>query len=224
MGRLRNALEIYALDNESPAEILTHLNTHFSVLESADMATVGLLIYDPRTRRRLASAGHLPPVVREPDGRVHFLDPARGMPVCASPRATYAETEVAITPGATVLLYTDGLIERRTEHLDQGFERLRDAVLDAPDGVEELAEHVIDRLTCDQPATDDVALLVVHFEGSRSDLSVHLSASPRELAALRRTLTEWAARAGAGADQCDRLVLAVNEATANAVEHAVRAG
>ncbi len=225
MGRLRNALEIYALDNESPAQILAHLNTHFSVLESADMATVGLLIYDPRRQRaRLASAGHLPPVVREPDGRVHFLDPARGMPVCASPRATYTDTEVAIEPGSTLLLYTDGLIERRYEHLDEGFERLRAAVSDAPAGVEELAEHVIQRLSEARPPTDDVALLVVHFDPSRSDFSLHLTAAPRELAALRRTLIQWAERAGASAEQCDKLVLAVNEATANAVEHAYAPG
>ncbi|MCU1430402.1 MAG: multi-sensor signal transduction histidine kinase [Actinomycetia bacterium] len=225
MGRLRNALEIYAVDNASPADILTNLNRHFCSFADADMATIGLLVYEPRTRRaRLASAGHLPPLLREPDGHVHYLDPARGMPVCASPRAIYEETEVLITAGATLLLYTDGLVERRHEPLDDGFERLAVALRDGPDTVEALADHVIEKLSASSPPTDDVALLVVRFEAELTEFSMRLDAFPRELARLRRGIGEWAARAGASVDECDAIVLAVNEAAANAVEHAYGPG
>jgi GAF domain-containing protein/anti-sigma regulatory factor (Ser/Thr protein kinase) len=225
MGRLRNALEIYALDRDSPAEILDNLNRHFSALSDADMATVGVLVHDPRTNRlRYATAGHPPPLVRDPDGSVYFLDAPRGMPVCASPRATYDEFEVTMMPGTTLVLYTDGLVERRHEPLDEGLGRLADAVAAAPSDVEDLADHVIDTLVARADSADDVALLVVAFDGDLADLSMRIGTRPRELARLRHAVVTWLGRAGASGDACDEIVLAVNEAAANAIEHAYGPG
>jgi PAS domain S-box-containing protein len=224
MGRLRNALEIYAVAQQSPAAMLDNLNRHFSGLPDADMATVGVLVYEPASGVvQFATAGHPPPLVREADGSVHYLDPPRGMPVCASPRAQYEQTEVVLEAGTTLLLYTDGLIERRQESLDVGLDRLAAAVADAPEDVEALADHVISRLVSRDESTDDVALLVVRFE-TVDEFSMGLGANPRELATLRRAIAEWATRAGASAETCEDVVLAVNEAVANAMEHAYGPG
>jgi PAS domain S-box-containing protein len=224
MGRLRNTLEIYAVAQQSPATMLDNLNRHFSGFPDADMATVGVLVYDPMTSVvQFATAGHPPPLVREADGTVRYLDPPRGMPVCASPRAQYEETETVLPPGATLLLYTDGLIERRQESLDVGLDRLAQVVAGAPTDVEALADHVIAHLVSRAESTDDVALLVVHFEPV-DDFSMALGANPRELATLRRAIADWAMRAGASAETCEDLVLAVNEAVANAMEHAYGPG
>jgi anti-sigma regulatory factor (Ser/Thr protein kinase) len=224
MGRLRNALELYAVDEQSPAVMLANLNRHFSALPDADMATVGVLVYEPNTGEvRFASAGHPPPLVREADGSVRYLEAPRGMPVCASPRALYDETVTVLRPGATLLLYTDGLVERRRESLDAGLARLADAVAGAPDDVELLADHVIDRQLSGQESTDDVALLVVHLDVV-DEFSMLLGANPRELALLRRAIGDWAMRAGATLDIREDVVLAVNEAVANAMEHAYGPG
>jgi PAS domain S-box-containing protein len=224
MGRLRNTLEIYAVAQQSPAAMLDNLNRHFSGFPDADMATVGVLVYDPTTGAvQFATAGHPPPLLRDAGGSVRYLDPPRGMPVCASPRAQYEETTTVIEPGATLLLYTDGLIERRQESLDAGLERLARVVHDGPTDVEALADHVIDHLVSRQETTDDVALLVVRFEPV-AEFSMGLGANPRELATLRRAIADWATRAGASAEICEDVVLAVNEAVANAMEHAYSPG
>jgi len=225
MGRLRSALEIYAVDHHSPADMLANLNRHFSAFADADMATVGVLVYEPERRRvRFATAGHPPPLLRHADGSVHFLEPPRGMPICASPRAQYEETETRLPPGSTLLLYTDGLVERRQESLDDGFDRLCDAVASAPVDVEALADHVIDRLVSPGESTDDIALLVVRFDAALEDFRMDLGANPRELARLRRAIAEWAVRAGVPRSTSEDVILAVNEAVANAMAHAYGPG
>jgi anti-sigma regulatory factor (Ser/Thr protein kinase) len=164
--------------------------------------------------------GHPPPVVRGPDGRVRFLEPARGMPICATLGAEYEETEVAFAPGSTLVLYTDGLVERRGESLDAGLQRLANAVLTGPRDVDALADHLLTALLAHDAPTDDVALLIVHFEQDRSRFSACLHADPRDLAQLRRSFSDWLITAGADEDTRADVVLAVNEAVANAMEHA----
>lgn len=221
MGRLRNALQIYAVEHRSPAAMLRELNRHYSSFADADMATIGVLVHDPDTgRAQFASAGHPPPVVRAPDGRVRFLEPARGMPVCATLGAEYEETDVAFPPGSTLVLYTDGLVERRGESLDAGLQRLANAVLTGPRDADALADHLLAALLAHDAPTDDVALLIVHFDQDRSRFSACLHADPRDLAQLRRSFSDWLITAGADEDTRADVVLAVNEAVANAMEHA----
>jgi PAS domain S-box-containing protein len=221
MGRLRNALEIYAVEHRSPADMLATLNRHFSGLADADMATVGVLVYEPKAgTAQFATAGHPPPLVREPDGSVRYLEPPRGMPICASPRAQYEETTAALAPGSTLVLYTDGLVERRHEPLDAGLARLAGAAASAPPDVEGFADHITECMLPDDQRNDDVAVLVVRFDTALDAFSMELGANPRELAALRRAIGEWAERAGASAVTREDVVLAVNEAVANAMEHA----
>jgi GAF domain-containing protein/anti-sigma regulatory factor (Ser/Thr protein kinase)/PAS domain-containing protein len=222
MGRLRNALQIYGVEHESPGEMLTALNRHFSSFPDADIATIGIVVHDPaRGVAHIASAGHLPPLLRELDGTVRFLEPPRGMPICATQHAKYEDCEVPISPGAVLVLYTDGLVERRQEALDTGLERLAGAVANSTEDVEQLADEIIDALVPPSaPATDDVALLVVQFEADRSSFRMRVAARPRELARLRRSIGDWATTLGAGPTERDDVVLAVNEAAANAVEHA----
>jgi serine phosphatase RsbU (regulator of sigma subunit)/anti-sigma regulatory factor (Ser/Thr protein kinase) len=221
MGRMRNALEIFAIDSGSPAGMLTELNRHCIALGDADMATVGALVYDPVSGgARFASAGHPPPVVREPGGTVRFVDAGRGMPIAASPRAHYDETETTFAPGSTLLLYTDGLVERRTESLDDGFARLAAAVAAGPEDVDALADHVLRALVEPDEPNDDVALLVVHFDRELSQFTTCVPADPHELARVRRSLADWLERVGSPAIARDDIVVCANEAASNAMEHA----
>jgi serine phosphatase RsbU (regulator of sigma subunit) len=116
------------------------------------------------TRMRWANAGHLPPLVINPDGSVAELAAWRGdLLLGVDPETPRRESVVTLDRGATVLLYTDGLIERRDADLDAGMVRLRDAVIELADlPLEEMLDEVLERLVHGRPE-DDVALVAVRL-------------------------------------------------------------
>lgn len=163
----------------APATILTDLDDALESLHVGTMATavVARLEQTPEeralavTRLRWSSAGHLPPLVATPDGRVVPLEaPQRGLLLGVGPGTTRPEQEVELERGSIVLLYTDGLVERRGEHLSHGIERLRGVVAEALVGesllgdadLERVVDDVLARML-DGSADDDVALLAVHL-------------------------------------------------------------
>jgi PAS domain S-box-containing protein len=222
MGRARAALQFCALAEIAPGELLTRLNTFFAAAEpGATMLTVFVAIYDPATGRiTYANAGHPPPTVRLEDGGVRFLDEVRGAPLGADANHSYVECGESLPTGATVVLYTDGLVERRRESLDAGFARLLDALADAPVGVDDLLDHLVERLLSDTVPVDDVALVAFRPVGDAAHLQLTLPAQPRQLRVLRTRLAGWLARHGVAPDVVFDVNLAVNEAAANAVAHA----
>ncbi len=177
MGKLRNVLQYSALDGLAPAEVLQRLNGYFCSLTDADMATLLVAEYDPeRQRIRYSSAGHPPAMLRMPDGTVEMLEGGRSMPLCASDQAQFHEAERELPAGSMLVLYTDGLIERRGESLDVGLDRLQAALGRAPVGVEDVADALLrDFLADDEPA-DDVALLCVGVRGPEPTLRLRLPA------------------------------------------------
>ncbi len=221
MGRIRHALHFCARDGLSPSAILGRLNTHFATLEDSDMATVLVVSYDPRDATlRYASAGHPPPLVQQPGAAPEYLPGGRGAPLCASERVTYSETEASLPPDSLLLLYTDGLIERRRESLDEGFRRLAAALGTAPVKVDELADHLLGELLGEAAPGDDVALLAVRTRPPPDDLGLLVVARPRELGSLRTRVRAWLVGLGAAPSEAGEITLAVNEAATNAVEHA----
>jgi serine phosphatase RsbU (regulator of sigma subunit) len=116
------------------------------------------------TRMRWANAGHLPPLVINPDGTVAELASWRGdLLLGVDPEARRQESVVTLDRGATVLLFTDGLVERRDADLDAGMVRLREALTELADRpLEELLDRVIERLVDGRPE-DDVALVAVRL-------------------------------------------------------------
>lgn len=221
MGRIRNALGFCAIEGLSPGAILRRLNDNLPVLGDGDMATVLVASYDPRAGTlRFASAGHPPPLVRRPGERPEYLEGGRAAPLCAVGDVGYPEVEVPVAPGSLLVLYTDGLIERRGESLDDGLGRLAEALNDGPEKLEELTDHVLHRLLGDGSPDDDVALLTMRLLPTPTELAVRLPARPRELGNLRARLREWLEGLGAAPTESGEITLAVNEAAANAVEHA----
>jgi putative methionine-R-sulfoxide reductase with GAF domain len=161
MGRLRSALRAYALEFPDPAEVLGKLDRKASHFEHDTMATVAYAVIDTADHRmRLALAGHLPPLLAPPDDEPRFLDVPLGPPVGYNLATTGRRgATVAVPPGAVLALYTDGLVERRDEDLDERLEKLRRAVFPgAPDVV---CARVMAAMIGAQPATDDIALLTV---------------------------------------------------------------
>ena len=185
MGQLRNAFRAYAYDNTSPAEIMWRLIRHMG---DDEMATAICITIDPAARLlTYSSAGHPPPLLRDDDsGSTTRLDLAQAPPLgFASPEAVI-EGRVALPPRATLLAYTDGVIERRDQVIDEGIERLASAFASAdPElaaGV--LADKLIHEVAEVTAADDDVALVVMRFLGSPIAAGQERRGELGELAAL----------------------------------------
>ncbi len=161
MGRLRSALRAYALEFEDPATVLGRLDRKAAHFEHHSMATVAYAVIHTDTGRMdLALAGHLPPVLAVPGDQARFVettvDPPIGYRLAVTGRH---RTSVDLPPGALVALYTDGLVERRDEDLDERLELLRQSVV--PTAPELACARIMANLVGDHPATDDIALLTV---------------------------------------------------------------
>ncbi len=161
MGQLRAVLAAYAYDGDPPDRVLAHLSVRAPTLLDLPMATVLAALYDPVTRQLTFSlAGHLPPLIVPRDGEPYFADARPGPPLGAGARE-YTRHVTTIPPHATLVFYTDGLIEERTLAIDVGMERLRDALggVDLPPDA--VADHVLRALDREQGGEDDIALLVM---------------------------------------------------------------
>jgi serine phosphatase RsbU (regulator of sigma subunit) len=174
MGQLRSVLRSYAYEGSSPSVVLDRLDRLVQGFEMAEVATAiygrlllsrgsGLLVF--------ANAGHLPPLLRHPDGSVHRLDRG-GSPLIgalAPGMARRGEAAETLPPGSLLLLYTDGLVETREHDVDQGIDRLCAtlAALDPTTGPEHVCDAVIAELVgADQD--DDIALLAMRIDGFES--------------------------------------------------------
>ena len=221
MGQLRVALRAYALESDSPALVAQRVAHFVRSLESGQMGTGVYGVLEPRTGElRFANAGHPPPLMLSDDGTASLLDGRPGLPFGVVGDFEYTESRTTISPGSTLLLYTDGLVERRGEPIDVGLERLRRTAAGAPVDPDPLCQRLLEALVQEGPA-DDVALLAVHALAlDRESLELVLRADPTVLGDLRRRLRAWLAGAGASAEEGYDIVLAACEAAANAIEHA----
>lgn len=225
MGQLRSALGAIALTTARPGAVLTLLDRFARHIDGAAVTTCLYLVLDPESNTvHHSSAGHPPPLVVDPDGDVRFLGGGLGPPLAATPDvADRPEQGSRLVPGSTILLYTDGLVERRGENLDDGFGRLADAVArhrELP--VEQLCDAVLEEMLEGQDRRDDVALVALRTPGAGSRGFVrHVVTDPRHLAAIRHDLDAWLVEQGvAGRDERADIVLAACEAVANSMEHA----
>ncbi len=164
MGQLRGVLRVCAWEGDSPAVVLDRLDR---LVQGFDMAQIASVCYarleGPAGVDRLlryANAGHPPPLLRTPDGRVSFLDGGLSALVGAPATARRSEATVVVPAGSMLTFYTDGLVERRGSSLEHGLERLRASVETAPSEAPHACDAVIDSLV-DGPLDDDAALLMV---------------------------------------------------------------
>ena len=229
MGELRSALRAFAIDGHPPGEALRRLDRVVqATLGPGMVATAMFLIFDADAGTvTVASAGHPPPAVVGTDGRVRFLETTPCLPLGVHDHGAATERVHPLAPGDTLLLYTDGLVERRDESIDVGFERLRDALRAAPDDVEELCDHVLRGTLGDHPGQDDVAVLTVRLLGQSSGpLALTLPATADSVTVARHQLRAWLGGAVPELEvQVARdLELAWSEACTNAVRHAYGPG
>ena len=223
MGQLRNALRAYALDGHPPASVLGRLHAITRTMEGRELATLVYVVFEASTGAvTYGGAGHPPPVVIRADGDVVLLEEGRGPPLGAVADPLYAEATTQLGPGDTLLLYTDGIVERRDMWIDEGLELLQAEARTAA-GWE--PDRVLDRLTsallAGGTAHDDVALLALRTEPEPGGLlRLTFDADPAVLAGMRQSLRDWLAAVGATEDDTYDVLVAATEAAANAVEHA----
>ena len=221
MGRLRSTVRSYALIADEPAEILTLVDRKLRHFERGEMATVLLAIFDPAlTHVTISSAGHPVPVVVDRNAPAALIDVPIDPPIGIGLAPKRRSTSMPIEPDTVFCLYTDGLVERRGVPLDDRFDMLCDAVtLDSPEAV---CAAVAGRLIGSHPPGDDVSLLVVSRSGvdTHGTFLVDVPAHPASLREIRAALRRWLTTAGASEEEINDIVVAVGEATANAVEHA----
>jgi serine phosphatase RsbU (regulator of sigma subunit) len=161
MGQLRSAGRALLLESRSPAHVLMALDRFADLVRGASSSTVFCAVIDPRSGRlRYSSAGHLPAVVADADGGVRLLEDAGSLPLAVTDGVLRPEAEDVLPSGATLLLYTDGLVERRHEAIDEGIARATAALsagCQLPPAA--LADSLTAQLLDDAPA-DDVAFLL----------------------------------------------------------------
>jgi serine phosphatase RsbU (regulator of sigma subunit) len=162
MSQLRNALRAYALEHASPAAVVDRLDRLLHHLEPAGMATIVYLVYEPRTRElSFVAAGHPYPLLVGADEATVFLDGGRSLPLGTGLDERRTDATVTLAPGSTLVLYTDGLIERRGESLDQGFATLARSAHDDTHDPDAVCDAILQTLLGDGPPDDDVAMLVL---------------------------------------------------------------
>ncbi len=162
MAALRYAIHAYAAQGDKPATILTKLNKLVSVKSSGQLATVLCALVDLDAHElTITSAGHLPPLLIS-DGRGEFVKTAIGLPIGVDRHASYTSATVTVAPGATLLAFTDGLVERRGESIDVGLGRLREHVSSNHATLDELLTGVVSNLRQDG-SDDDTAIAGVRW-------------------------------------------------------------
>ncbi|MFC4471367.1 SpoIIE family protein phosphatase [Streptomyces xiangluensis] len=230
MGQLRTTAQTLAGLDLPPQEVLHHLDEQAQRLGTDRMATCLYAVYDPVAHRiTIANAGHPPPVLLHLGGRAEVLRVPPGAPIGVG-GVDFEAVELDAPAGATLLLYTDGLVESRLRDVWTGIEQLREKLAataqltgaDHSPPLEALCDEVLDMLGPGD-RDDDIALLAARFDGiAPSDVAVwHLD--PEETAPgkarrlARRALSRWDME-----DMSDSVELLVSEVVTNAVRYASR--
>ena len=157
MASLRYAIHAYAAQNDPPATILTKLSKLVNVGATGQLATILCALVDVEAHElTVTSAGHLPPLLIS-DGKGTFINGAVGVPIGVNTGATYTSTAVSTPRAATLLAFTDGLVERRGESIDTGLERLQHAATANHCDLDDLLSRLLEELRHDG-GDDDTAI------------------------------------------------------------------
>ncbi|MFI8080878.1 SpoIIE family protein phosphatase [Kitasatospora sp. NPDC086009] len=236
MGQLRIALRAYAAEGHPPAAVmarasrfLADLDTdHFATCTYAEVNVDYGVVYAVR-------AGHLDPLVRRADGTATVVQVAGGLPLGIAPDEEYRVTRFSLDPGETVLLCTDGLVEARGMDLDDGIARLAEVVAGPlaerreghADPLEELADRISSQVADSSEREDDIALLLLRWDGPEGGLAAQqlrrrigqadLERISEVRAELRDALRRWGV-----AELVDTAELLASELVTNAIRHTDR--
>jgi PAS domain S-box-containing protein len=222
LGALRNAIRAYALEGHGPAEIAERLNEFVLADPGREhMATLVLAVFDPvGGELTWVNAGHPSPLLLSAEGDASLLEGGRSVPLGVLPFPGYAVATTVIEPGGALVLYTDGLIERRGEHLDDGMDLLLVTAAQGPLDPDALCDRLLAAAAPTGATSDDIALLVLSHVPLGVRLALDMPSEPGALRSLRALLRRWLAQAQAADVDVHAIVMACSEACTNAIEHA----
>ncbi|GAA3988103.1 SpoIIE family protein phosphatase [Allokutzneria multivorans] len=222
MGQLRSSARALLLRANGPAQALEDLDTFAAQIPGALCTTMFCALIDPVDGSlRYSNAGHPPPILAQLDG-THELLSDHSLPLAVLPGRSRQETKVQLRAGSTLLLYTDGLIERRNVPVLEGIDAAQRVVLGSSTlRPSELADRLLVELLPPGGHDDDVAVLV--YRHPPPPLELDLPARADQLAVMRTELREWLARADVVAEATEPIVVAACEAATNAMEHGYEA-
>ncbi|MEU9353461.1 SpoIIE family protein phosphatase [Streptomyces griseoloalbus] len=226
MGQLRTAVRAYARLDLPPHEVLQLLDGLAMEIDANQIATCAYAIHDPNEGRLVyASAGHLPILVRDESGTVQRADEPTGPPL-GTGGWMHASGTIPLGPGSTAVLYTDGLVERRNEDLDEGIAALERALAGATGSPQVVCDRLVRSAGVTPDHDDDVAVLVLQhparkgaeselFRNAALELLGGVEAAPRARAFASGVLTSWRFPT----ELHDLGVLATSELVANSLQH-----
>jgi len=222
MSEIRTALRAYLAEGHELSRVMALLNDLLVSMGRGRSATAAIFDYDlERGELEAVYAGHLPALLLTAGGEARFLEQFQGLPLGIGIGQEYIPQHYPFPVGSSLLLYTDGLVERRGESIEDGLERLRTAAESpAREDDASLADHVYRGLLDESTLEDDVALLAIESLPLQRTMQLTLKADTSELAWLRRTLGRWLAGQGIQEEDLFGMTLAASEAAGNAIEHA----
>ncbi|KPC82458.1 MULTISPECIES: ATP-binding SpoIIE family protein phosphatase [Streptomyces] len=226
MGQLRTAVRAYARLDLPPHEVLQLLDVLAAEIDASQIATCAYAVHDPNEGHLVySSAGHLPILVCDEDGTVHRAEDPTGPPL-GTGGWVHTSGTIPLPPGSTAVLYTDGLVERRSEDIDEGVASLARALSGAKGSPQVVCDRLIRSLGVTAEHDDDVAVLVVQhpartgasaelFHNASLELLGGIEAAPRARAFATGVLASWRFPM----ELCDLGVLAASELVANSLQH-----
>ena len=220
MGQLRMALRAYALEEPSPVEVVSRLDRLVSRLLVSEIVTLVYLVLDLDSGMiQFANAGHPPPLVVGLGGQTSFLEDGLGSPLGCDDPGLPAQASFRLVPGSTLLLFTDGLVEKRGASIDEGLQRLATLATDCGQDIEAFCEQLLRSMVGDD-TPDDVALLAIRPIPLTGRPLLRVPAEPRVLAPLRQTLRRWLRESDADPQVANDILLACGEVCTNVIQHA----
>lgn len=221
MGQMRSACRALLFENPSPGAALVGMDRFAARLPGAQCTTAVCAVLDTGTGELVySSAGHPPPILVNADGTTRMLE--GGHTIALGIRRNWSRPEACVTlpARATLLLYTDGLVERRRFGLEHGIARAAAFVQDGRVlALDDLANQIMSGLAPTGGYQDDVALLLYRHP---APLELEFAAEASNLAASRAALRSWLGRVQVDADQAMNVLVAAGEAVSNAIEHGHR--
>ncbi|MEU8617413.1 SpoIIE family protein phosphatase [Streptomyces sp. NPDC048623] len=227
MGQLRIVLRAYAAEGHTPATVMARASVFLHELDTDRFATCTYAEADPGTGLvQIVRAGHVDPMLQDRDGSARRLPVEGGLPLGLSAefaRLDYPVTTVELDPGQTLLLYTDGLVEKPGADLDEGLQWLSSLVKRGPRDLGRLADHLCD-VVDERGGEDDVAVLLLRREGERTAqtggrLQQHVGQNDPEALSSARHMIRAAVRAWGVGDRSFEIELVADELMTNALMH-----
>lgn len=223
MGQLRSSARALLINRAEPAVLLDQLDSAASLIPNAYCTTVFLAILDTETGAlQYSNAGHMPAVLVGPEpSKTTLLTEAASVPLAVRRNEPRPQATQVLPPGSTLMLFTDGLVERKHESIDDGIARAADVLAQTMTSpLDTVADEVLRALAPAAGYDDDVAMVI--YRHQQTPLRIESDATADQLVLIRHRLAEWLHARGVMEDQAADIVLVVNEACTNCVEHAYR--